>query len=46
MGLFLAAPHPHMPAMPFPTMPDPVGDRERDDARRDQREAIAAVGEG
>ena len=23
-----------MPAMPFPTMPDPIGDRDRDDARR------------
>ncbi len=32
MGLFLAASRPHISAMPFPTMPDPAGDR--DDARR------------
>ncbi len=29
-----AAWRPHIPAMPFPTMPDPAGDREREEARR------------
>ncbi len=33
-GLSLAASRPHLPAIPFPTMPDPAADRERDDARR------------
>ena len=32
-GLLLAISRPHLPAMPFPTMPDPAGDREREQAR-------------
>ena len=33
-GLPLAASRPHLPAMPFPTMPDPGADRELEEARR------------
>jgi len=33
-GLFLAAPRPHIPAMPFPTIPDPAANREHEHARR------------
>ena len=33
-GLPLATPRPHIPAMPFPTMPDPAADRAHEQARR------------
>ncbi len=33
-GLPLAAPHPHISAMPFPSMPDPAADRAHEQARR------------
>ncbi len=46
-GLPLAGPRPHIPAMPFPTMPSPAGDRVREqDRRHAERETLelAAVG--
>ncbi|MCH8187838.1 MAG: hypothetical protein IIB66_03890 [Proteobacteria bacterium] len=45
-GLSLAVPRPYIPAMTFPTMPDPAAEREREAARRHpEREAIAGAGE-
>ncbi len=40
-GLPLAGRRPHMPAMTFPTMPDPAVDRDRDhDRRHPERETL------
>ncbi len=43
----LAAPRPHIPAMTFPAMPDPAGDREREQARRHpERETLELAAAG
>ncbi len=40
-GLSLARAWPYLPAMPFPTMPDPAADREREqDRRHPERETL------
>ncbi len=46
-GASLAASRPHMPAMPFPTMPDPAVDRQRDhDRRHPERETLELAAAG
>ena len=46
-GLSLAAPRPHIPAMPFPTMPDLAAELELEHARwHPERETLALAAAG